>query len=361
MNNLFFTYEKFNERIKEIELFIKNSSNIKTLIELEKITDIQELKDYIQYLKAFSNSTLQYNAIIISLYGCFENYFDELLKYYIDFLLINTSNIENLPKNFSDRYMHKVGDYLSNPQRYTGIELTPPEVVEQYNSFLKSDFSSGIDKSLLITHSGNLKTEEIIRTLQELGIPQVRSKILNSEILKNYYVPQFYDDQEFVQKRSRDESNNRDSLFAPWEELVEQRNSVAHSWKEFNRLSIETILNNHIKFIRMFSDILLRILLAHLFCLIPESSYHFIQKHPINVFNNKICCFNNDHHLIYKGDMVFFKRNTEILVRKIKRIEVDHNEVVSVSQEKNIDIGIELDYPIKQEDYICHIINGSHQ
>lgn len=59
--------------------------------------------------------------------------------------------------------------------------------------------------------------------------------------------------------------------------------------------------------------------------------------------------------------MVFFKRNTEILVRKIKRIEVDHNEVVSVSQEKNIDIGIELDYPIKQEDYICHIINGSHQ
>ena len=89
MDKLSSCNKQFLNRINEIKKHIEM-----TMLQNDLLNDIyylvknDEQKEYIHYLKSLNTSTIQYNAIIISLYGCFENYIVDLLSCYTDIMFL---------------------------------------------------------------------------------------------------------------------------------------------------------------------------------------------------------------------------------------------------------------------------------
>ncbi len=360
MNRLYTEYEKFKKRIFEVSQYIENTTSKNKIIdELINLSDNDEHQSFLNYLKSLMSSTVQYNAIIISLYACYENYMDSLLKEYINILFENVDKLEDVPTKLYDKYQFKLGEFLSNPHRFSD-ELNIHSAVQKFNNLLKSDFSSGVDKLLILARPNNLHPETLFTLMNDLGIKESEAQILGLDLFKNYYINTVgMDDNDYELKKTRKEKGKNNTLFSPLDELVSQRNNVAHSWSGDNRLTTNEIKNNVIPFIVVFGECVLRICLTSIFERIPENQYNFVDKKPINVIKNHILCIDSQNTKIQNGDYVLYKTNTKNKCGKIIKIEENGTELLQVKESQNIPIGIEIDETVKKTDEICCVVNKS--
>ena len=123
MRNLRFYFDEYKKQLVEIKTFIRSVELQKDVISemelLEKV-DNKILNLSLQYskiVKQVVESPIQYNAVIISIYGCFEQYIDNLFEEYCQALYDIIDNYDNLPKKMKEKHIKKLGDFLSNPQR----------------------------------------------------------------------------------------------------------------------------------------------------------------------------------------------------------------------------------------------------
>ena len=92
MKELVSAYNLFSNRIDDISSFIQNmmSSN-DTWGSFKNFELSEEQQNLLNYVQSNSGKTIQYNAVIISLYGCFENYIDTVFSRYLDFFFSGVS------------------------------------------------------------------------------------------------------------------------------------------------------------------------------------------------------------------------------------------------------------------------------
>ncbi|MBQ7172937.1 MAG: hypothetical protein IJR88_02320 [Clostridia bacterium] len=358
MKRLLIEYKIFQDHLLEIKSFLKTMSmsaissrllsNIKS-----KVFDGEE-SFYLSTLKETKNSQIVNNAIIISLYGCFENYISSILGVFLEIVLENHKKHSELPQSLQKKYREKIGDYLSSPQRYKGYDFEFEKEIEKYNQVLNLNTLSCINKVFALAHSGNIHVDEICEIMNSLGICDGKSKILDEPIFKGYYIPSFMDEHEFQLKRT----NNISDLFLPIEILIKQRNTVAHSWNNSDRLSLEEIDNRLIPFVEVFCDCLCRICIRESLGYSKIENQKFQTKKPINVFNNYIVCFNNSYKNIKINDYLIYKTGDRVYIGKIINIQKDHIEKEAITSDLSVDIGVELDTPVKIESRIHAIVDA---
>ena len=242
-----------------------------------------------------------YNAIIISLYGCFENYIDKLLGVYLELLAENKVSYMDLPKTFQKKYQAKFGEFLSNPQRFNNMGMDLEREVENYHHLLKSNLSGTINKGIALSHSGNLHADEIFSLLKELGIEDAKDKVLDSYVFKRFHLENGMDDIEFKAKRAR----KLNDFFLPLENLIIQRNSVAHSWNVEDRITLKEINDVIIPFVLILCECIFRLTVVEAFSFNTRESV-FENQEPRLVYNDIIVCFNNQNHKIATGDYIVY-------------------------------------------------------
>ena len=179
-------------------------------------------------------------------------------------------------------------------------------------------------------------------------------------MLKKYFVESVgIELKDFDLKKRRAARDIKNSeLLEPLERLVSQRNSVAHSWNEGNRITAHDFSSAIIPFLGVLAKIVLEICFIELFKKIPESEYSFINKSPINVFNNHILCLNSQGINLKSGDFILYKSNGKNKCSCIKNIQRNGKDIIEVKKEQSIDIGIQLENTVKSEDEICYVISG---
>lgn len=101
--------KRYKKRLHEIEQYIEFISLQKTLF--IEIKDNIKMTVYANKLKQIINSTVQYNAIIICLYGSFEDFIDEIALEYINILNSLCSTYSDLPKSIRNKHLYKVGEF----------------------------------------------------------------------------------------------------------------------------------------------------------------------------------------------------------------------------------------------------------
>ena len=354
MKRLLIEYQVFISHMKEIEEFL---SRVDKNAELDKIIaaidDDIETKEYVNYIKSLSSSPLSYNAIIISLYGCFENYIDKLLGTYLEILTENIQNYEDLPNALKNRYRFKIGEFLTNPQRFSGLDLIVENEVHNYNRILESKLDGMINKRLALSHSGNLHAREVFDLMTILGIDNARSQILGDHLFKTHYINSGMEEIEYDMKRARD----NDELFSPIEQLIDQRNSVAHSWNVDDRLTLREIANFVIPYMLMFSECLYRLCAICAFSL--QKNCPVLEKDkPIMVIDKNIVCMNSQNRKISVGDYIIYTSHGVVKIAKIINIQVDSKDIADVASDEAKDIGMELDNTIKSTDKLKLILNA---
>lgn len=361
MKRLLIPYYQFSERLDTIQLYIDMTfSKNNELEHVENLLTKEIYKSVISYFKTLRTSTIQYNAVVISLYGCFENFVDTLFSEYVNIVFEKSRNMEDIPPKMIAKYRLKVGEYLSAPQRFNAMDLSEIGVVTDYHNILTSCLTETINPKLLVSHSGNLHISELLGLMTDLGIENSKTSILDSHLLKKYFVESVgIELKEFDLKKRRAASDIKNSeLLEPLERLVSQRNSVAHSWNEGNRITAHDFSSAIIPFLGVLAKIVLEICFIELFKKIPESEYSFINKSPINVFNNHILCLNSQGINLKSGDFILYKSNGKNKCSCIKNIQRNGKDIIEVKREQSIDIGIQLENTVKSEDEICYVISG---
>ena len=311
---------QYKKRLDEIEQHIQFISLQKNLYNAIKSDSQMDL--YTKSLGNILNSTVQYNSIIICLYGCFEEFIDEIALEYIGIIDKLCISYNELPQSIRDKHLYKVGEFLSNPQRYKGYELTVDDCIKNIYMSINSSKERKLNTELIISHAGNLKIEKICDLFKDLGIKDLKSKI-----------------EDIVSKE------NLNLL----DELVDQRNVISHSWEVEQRLAYETIENETIVVLRTIGEKLKDILLDKIFLFMYEKNMFESFDKPIQVINNKILCINSKSSYLKKGESILLLKTDNRKVRlEILGIEIEHKSVDRV-EEENIDIGIEVNKNIDEE------------
>ena len=309
-------YKKRLDKIEEHIEFISLQKNLYNVIKTNS-----QMSSYANSLKNILNSNVQYNSIIICLYGCFEEFIDEIALEYIGIINDLCISYNELPQTIRDKYLYKVGEFLSNPQRYKSYELTIDDCIKNIYMSINSSKERKLNTELIISHAGNLKIEKICDLFKDLGIKDLKSKI-----------------EDIVNKE------NLNLL----DELVDQRNVISHSWEVDQRLAYTKIKNETISVLRTTGEKLKGILLDEIFLFMYEKNKFESFDKPIKVINNRILCINSKSSYLKKGESIILVKNDNKKVRlEILGIEINKNSIDRV-EEENINIGIEVNKNINE-------------
>ena len=193
MRNLRFYFNEFKKRLAEIRTFISSVELQKDVISelelFEKVRDntLNLSLQYSKIIKQVVESPIQYNAVIISIYGCFEQYIDNIFNEYCQALYDIIENYDSLPKRMKEKHIKKLGDFLSNPQRYKNYDLTDKQAIKNAaEAFDKPKEGFLNNQKLILTHGGNLKIEQIIELANDLGVEGFERSLLSNYVFKSF-------------------------------------------------------------------------------------------------------------------------------------------------------------------------------
>lgn len=352
MNNFNNCCEKFNITLDTIDkycdILIMQKDIISTIENTENIETNNSITNYLSKIKNIISSPIQYNAVIISIYGCFELFIEQILKEYILFICKNTDKYENLPQSLIKKHQTKVGEFLQNNGRFKHLNLEIEEVIQNFNSLIKCknkiELNKNIDFLTLHGQGGNLNSQQLFSIFKELGIEDS-----NIKIGKNIAIKEFFSDSEDPElDKLYNEKKNNNQLFENLDYLLEKRNIVAHSWVSEERESYEIIKIKYIKFLKALSKSIKELL-------VDESIKYMIEQNKliktplkkIKVIDSCILCINNEKNFFKKNDYILVEKpNSENIVLFINTLQINHQEIDQVNEE-NLEIGIGFE---KRED-----------
>lgn len=349
MDNFIIHVNKFLERTNEIEIFLDNiSSQKKFLSELESVKeillerDLKSILDYEEKIKLLSNSAVQYNAVIISIYGCFEFFIDSILTEYVNEIFKIGDIYESLPEKIKERHIRKIGEYLSNQNRFNGYDLNQYSVIEDVYKCLSNNAEAKLIMPLLLAHGGNMSYPQLIDLMTELGISNVKNKIL-----QNDYFIEYFRDQGKIHEYEASLAGKDSLLFKNLSDLVQERNNVAHGWVIDNRISFIDVKDRILKFVKCLANTLCDILINESFDKLFENNKLKKFDNAIAVYNNHILCLNIKEATLYIGGYIYAKtEDGQSRCLLIENIQIDGKNCIKV-EGGNIDIGLQINKRVK--------------
>lgn len=344
MNNIAFYYQEFEQQLSEIEQYINSIELQKSMVrEIEKNEDaIRKITNsavlYCESIKKVSSTPIQYNAVIISIYGCFEQYIDNIFECYCSNLCEVTTMLKELPTTLRDKQIKKLGDFLTNPQRYKNYELTPEDAIRNaYISYENPKDGLQKNKNLLLTHGGNLGINQISDLARDFGVNNLIPRIVSHFIFKNYFVEKGIHSEETY---GRTISGDPKSLFEELDSLVSERNNVAHGWVE-TRYNFAIIKEKWLNYLRCLAHVLQEILWCSFAEFVYKSKKLYCLGKPIKVYDKHIVCINNGEAVLHKGDYVVAVKDEMVKVILIETIQIE-GELVECTDSINKNVGLGL-------------------
>lgn len=356
--------DDFRARINEILAFINLSEQQKDFILAAQKAETTHLPSdqiatystFIEELLLLNNSTVQYNAVIISIYACFENFVDQMISEYADFLIENIDEFNDLPKKMTEKHFERSIEFLSNPQRYKNWGLDTKAVVSELNDCLNNgeNFKISTTKQFFIKHSANLTIDEICLLLNSLGIDNFQAYFKSHPL----YIAHYSEEHQIPLESAKELAPKSNELFSQITLLVDNRNIVAHSWVIDNRLSFPEIKEKMLSFLDLFSNIFTEIItdFAYTKAFQREPSRFTLLPEIIALYDNGyVLCFNNNGNTVTLNDsLLVVSKKGETYITKVKTIQINKIAVETTSESVDIGIGLSKKVTEGSQIYIYH-------
>lgn len=119
MSDLQIYSEKFRRQLEEIQKYIFSLDMQKNVISelsiLEKMggstPNLEATLKYSKVLKDVIKTPIQYNAVIISIYGSLEQFINELFEGYCNLLYDAIDNYDNIPVKMREKHIKRLGNF----------------------------------------------------------------------------------------------------------------------------------------------------------------------------------------------------------------------------------------------------------
>ena len=296
-------------------------------VSLEQLnTQLNEISRFIDSisLSSISRSTVSYNAVIISLYGCYENYVNSLVEELIRQISDNSGDYTEIPTDMKISNISLSADFLGAKQRYKNFNLNDEEVINNI-------YSGKITNKLLLKHGGNLSITVLSEYLKSLGIKNIIQSIQNDPKFIKYYS----DIKMITPEKAIDylRKSDTDATFYLLSELISQRNTIAHSWKSDDIIDYAIIKDEWIKFIQVFCECLYNIVvLFYSEWLIKHHKLFCPLKHQV-YGSSVVGFFDVIPHWNGNNEAILVKSNDKIHISKILNVKIHENHQASMEIE----------------------------
>lgn len=227
---------EFNNQVEQIKTHINVLEKYSELIKVQSNADV----DYIK-----TNSTeervFNYRSNIISLYGAFEQFLENIIKEYFKAVQIYYISFEEWEDVVTKNYI-ELWKKLHGKLSYTKYNsITQDSMVENLNDVVRNHKSTLIPECYL-QNGGNYKSTTISNMFNDIGIVNINDILVKYEPFQTFLIDQNPDSQ-FLESTKK-----RELYYQKLDELVEFRNEVAHGARP------SQIINNDI-FLEMLSYI----------------------------------------------------------------------------------------------------------
>lgn len=325
------------------------------------LTEIADNINFQEKTGGIRNNTV-YNGIIISLYGFFERFIDELASKYLEFLLFCSAredafeSIEKAKQQIENMYKANLCDFLINPKRHSNIDSSYENVNQILSSYINIRINrdySHINKDLLLIHGGNIRSDVLFTFFKNLQVQNMQFSICDCGPFKDFLMSELgFDEVVIGQLKSQTNSD----LYLQLNRLVDERNIVAHTGKSENKISFNEILNKTIPFLLVFADAISRSLIEFVYKnLIVDTKFRFTNESIFKAFDNCILCHENESFIIEKGDYFVIQTKDDFFITKILTIQLNNKDILNTSILNQI-YGFKVDRRIKSEDKVICVI-----
>ncbi|ADB42191.1 MAE_28990/MAE_18760 family HEPN-like nuclease [Spirosoma linguale] len=285
-----------------------------------------------------------YNSIVVSLYGFFEQFIETILK---DFAIALNKIIpsydlvpEVVVKNHIELSMSLIKRIEQN--RYKG-GISQSEVISNLHSCLGNVGKYQINADAFSQHTANFRMEVIDESFSRLGVYNISKKIALDEKFNNYLCILFV------------VSNVKTiDCFFHINDLADRRNEVAHG--STSTLLATEILLEYVIFCENFGLALYNVLLKEI---IPYEVNHsaITLGKPIKVFNNAIAGIAIINIEIKVGDILVSKTDKGAYVSgEIAEIQVNGVSHPSVNPNYKLEVALRVNYRLK-ENHTLYLIS----
>ncbi len=308
------------------------NSSYKNQSKIEKNNPNSVLKSLtISKIKQFD-----FNSHIISIYGAYEHFIEQLITKYLEEICAITTNFNSLPEEIQKNNLNKTLEILKQLDYRKNKNLRPEKLIEILHKNLNEN-SSVLNLDAFKNHSANFRISVLDNYFTEIGIKNISSLVRQYEPLKSYLENNISD---FSSKKSV-------IIFQIIEHICDLRNDIAHGVNNIQLVN-KTILFDYIDFMKTFAESLYELVNSNYLSKIYKLNNNEIEI--INVFNKEILCFNTKGKIINKKTKILVKSENHFpSVFYANILDIQHNKesILNTTFNDNIDIGIKVDKKIK--------------
>jgi hypothetical protein len=332
--------------LDDIRKFVFNNENQKQLVitvkkkESELLIQPTELEEHVNRLiihyDSFQNKKiLEYNTIIISLYGYFENYIEEMIKAYISSIRNYSNYFQDMPQKIIDNHSELSAQLIQikNLPKYQNI-VSIDKVIINMNSCITGNPDFEINLNAYTYHTSNFRETSINEFFSKVGIDQISSIILKYPKFNEYL---------------NENEISKSIAFNIINDIADRRNQVAHGSVD-NILSTE-ILMDYINFCELYCETLYEVLFMSLLeHQISKNAHQRCLNSPLLVYGRNVVWFNVENLHLRVGDFVYAKTNNlaePIRYGTVQSLLNSENVLLEeIKSEETCQIGIEVDFKV---------------
>ena len=351
MNRIRLRENEYLNNLEDIKKYIKYIKEHNSMFDkLELISSIEnvETTELIQHFHTVMKTPVAYNAVIISLYGCFEDYIDKLANSLLEFWEEKSERYNDIPEKIRNKHINKSGEFLSNPQRFKNYELKEADIIRNLYDCLGESDKYRLSKELLVSHGGNLNIGQLTDLFIDLGINNCQENIIKNDKFIEFiaYKHELPNEKaiELINNKQKEAVSN---LFEELNLLIEQRNKVAHGWCVDARLSFEILEDNIIPFIEMIGKVIADIFEEEFVDVLYKTNRLHEFDEAICVYDNNILCINSKNANLKKNGYIFVNNGKRFIALEIMEIQHNKKSMDEITK-NNVDIGIKVDKKIKK-------------
>jgi len=292
-------------------------------------------------LKIFSLSKRQFNykSIIISLYGSFERFIENCLTTYTETLNKIILHYNKLPEAILKNHYFLSLDLLNKVEqpKYSG-PLKKEDIIKNLHTCININEGYQINKEAFAQHTSNFRSQTIDDSFKNVGIPNISRRILGVEDFQKYLKEKF--------ELTEDSNLNIDESLSLLNELAERRNDVAHGVP--SEILSNEILIDYINFFEKYANALLELLNNELLRLELEENGISLGDLTDVFSDGKVICVFTKNVPIRIGDTLIGENSNQIIKTKILGIKLNDNDLVSIDDQADYEIGILLENKFKK-------------
>ena len=332
-------YADFESSVNRVASFIENYTEIRAL-------DFQYMRRS-KYYKAAQGriekiqaqfaetQSVKYNAVIISLYGCYELTIKQATKEVIRYMLINKiGEVDELNNE-------NLAAVIKNIDR-SGLDRKISLINGLYLLFKQNDVS-GYNFDLSLNTFQNLKTGIVCSIAKVVGIHDLDQQLKSHPAVIEYVK----DEKGFPNlEKAMQYIKSGVSIFEEIDALVDSRNKIAHEGYDSLMIADSIILNNLIPKLKLYVSTYLWILQLHILKFYEEKEGYFSNFDLIKpVINKNVICFNTGDNSVNKNNLVLITTDKNKIFAKIVNLQINGSNVDAAP--KNTCIGCQLDICVK--------------